>query len=104
VEFDGDHSAQFIGIACHPAYRLSYRGVNVFDVPANELFALIASFDGSGSHEFNANEYEFPNQIVTLWEADEQYDRLGGEQRPMWGQVGLGNQRYLEAIRKFKHS
>ena len=68
----------------------------------DEHHALIAGRDNSGDWPFDASGFVFPNQIVTLWEADEQYDRLGGEQRPIWALVGLGNQRYLEAVRAVK--
>ena len=37
-------------------------------------------------------------QIVTLWNADEQYDQRRGGERIVWGQVGLGNDAYLRAI------
>lgn len=102
VEFGDDDCADFIGCAYHAAYTLSYRGANVFDTIAKDLFTLIAENDGSGIHTFKDSGYCFPNQIVTLWDADTQYDRLGGEQRPIWGQVGLGNQRYLDAIRQIR--
>ncbi|MNV81898.1 hypothetical protein D3C71_1755930 [compost metagenome] len=71
-----------------------YQGRNVFDTPAKDLFALAADLDASGSHRFNRNEYMFPNQILTLWHADTQYDPR--ERRVIWGQVGLGDARYLE--------
>ncbi|EPJ81519.1 hypothetical protein CFII68_18785 [Pseudomonas sp. CFII68] len=44
----------------------------------------------------------FPNQILTLWDADEQYDRQGGERREVWGQVGIGTNAYMAAIRAIK--
>ena len=39
-------------------------------------------------------------QIMTLWQADTQYDYLGSESRLVWAQVGLGNERYLASISK----
>ena len=35
---------------------------------------------------------------VTLYEADEQYDHKGGPSRVIWGQIGIGDARYLAAI------
>jgi len=98
IEYGPDGCADFIGIACGKTYRLTYYDVDVFNTPADEIFDLIARRDNSGDWPFDASGFVFPNQIVTLWEADEQYDRLGGEQRPIWAQVGLGNERYLEAV------
>lgn len=99
VEFDDQQRADFIGFSCHEAYSVFHLGVNVFDTPAQDLFALLAGRDGSGAHAFRDTEYCFPNQILTLWDADSQYDRLGGEQRVVWAQVGLGSSHYLEATR-----
>ena len=70
----------------------------MFSLSAGELFSLIASTDDSGAHEFTDSEYLFPGQIITLWDADEQYDRQGNETRPVWAQVGIGNSAYAEAI------
>ena len=61
-------------------------------------FAFLAELDG-GDHQFTAAEYLFPRIIVTLWEADLDYDHLGGQSRPVFAEVGVGNAAYLEAIR-----
>lgn len=97
VEFGSDERADFIGVACDRAYRLSYYGTDVFDTVADRVFALIATRDNS-EHQFDPSGFVFPNQIITLWEADEQYDRLGNCKRPIWAQVGIGNHRYFESI------
>ncbi|MBW4040098.1 MAG: hypothetical protein HIU91_14790 [Acidobacteria bacterium] len=94
----------FIGVSTSIDYRAFYRGVDISDISAKDLFQMAADADESGPHIFNEFEYCFPNQILTLWEVDEQYDRsrrrFGGELRPMWAQVGIGTPGYLEAIRK----
>jgi hypothetical protein len=63
----------------------------------------MATSDDSGSHEFDRYEYRFPNQILTLWDADEQYDHQGGEGREVWAQVGIGNHAYMAAIDAIKN-
>lgn len=102
VEFHDQQRASFIGISCHEAYSVFYLDVNVFDTPAQDLFTLFAERDDSGGHVFRDTDYCFPNQILTLWDADSQYDRLGGEQRVIWAQVGLGSSDYFDAIRKLQ--
>ena len=99
VEYGDDDTVEFIGICYHRDFTVTYYGINVFDTVAPELFAAIAAREASGDSVFDPSEYVFPNQIITLWEADEQYDRIGGEERLVWAQVGVGNHRYLEAIR-----
>ncbi len=99
TECDGDGRVMFIGLTCSEAFIVRYQGIDVFDVPARELFARIAKADNSGKHDFDPLEYCFPNQIITLWAADQQYDCRRKGSREIWGQVGLGNQVYAAAIR-----
>lgn len=98
TECDEQGFVWFIGISQSEHYLARYQGVDVFSLAAGELFALVAAADGSGVHEYTDNEYLFPGQILTLWDADEQYDRQGNETRPVWAQVGIGNPAYIEAV------
>ena len=98
VEYEDDGTASFIGVSSHRDVALLLEGVDLFDKEAEEVFALLAGRDGSGYHEFSRFEYIFPEQIVTLYEADPQYDHRGGEARSVWGQIGCGDARYKEAI------
>ncbi|QXI36398.1 hypothetical protein [Pseudomonas xantholysinigenes] len=98
ILYDAGEEVLFIGVSESAAFWVMFKGINVFNLPADELFLLMAEADGSGQHEFNSYEYCFPNQILTLWDADEQYDREGGETRPIWSQVGIGSEAYLAAI------
>jgi len=103
VEYEEDDTASFIGVSFHSSFICTYRGMNVFDTPADALFSLMASFEGDGTeHAYNYSEYVFPKQILTLYDADSQYDRLGGEVRPIWAQVGIGDARYLTAVAKYR--
>lgn len=100
VEYEEDGTASFIGVSGDPELALLYDGADLFDIEAKKVFDLLASRDGSGQHEFSEFEYIFPSQIVTLYEADHQYDRKGGEVRVVWGQIGCGDTRYKDAILK----
>ena len=104
VEVGADNSAEFIGVSCHPAFQATYFGVDVFDISASELFALVAAREGTGSHTYNPMEYLFTAQIIALWEADEQYDCRAGARRVVWGQVGIGNGSYLAASQQIAAS
>ena len=99
TECGPDGRVWFIGATCSKAFVVRYRGVDAFDVTAQELFRIAADADGSGSHEFDPLEYRFPNQILTLWAADEQYDCRRKGARQVWGQVGLGNDVYVAAVK-----
>ena len=102
IEFGEDGTASFVEVWCHPATLCTYKGQDVFDLPAPDLFALLAADDGSGHHRYDPSEYLFPELIVSLWDADEQYDRKGNEGRAMYATVGVGDDRYLAAVRKIR--
>jgi len=97
IEFVND-KADFIGMSYHPDINVMYKNTNVFDTEAKELFNLIARNEEE-NHKFDEMEYLFPKQIVTLWDADEQYDHMGTTNtRLIWAQIGIGSQNYLEAV------
>lgn len=98
TECSPDGRVWFIGLSCHERYTVQYQGKNVFALAAPDLFALIAASEISESHTYEPYEYCFPDQIITLWDADEQYDRLGNESKLVWAQVGIGDQSYAAAI------
>jgi len=97
VEYGADERADFIGIASTPTLQASYFGTNVFDTPAEAVFLAIARSESAEVPTFEAAEFLFREQIITLWNADSQYDwrKLG---RLIWGQVGVGSRRYLDGI------
>ncbi len=100
IEFEADGTASFVEVSSHPAMLCLYKDQDVFDSPAPQLFALFAADDALGPHVYDPLEYVFPQLIVSLWEADEQYDRRCNQSRPMYATVGVGDERYLAAIRK----
>jgi len=98
LEYDESWNLQHIGLAVSEHFIARYEGVDVFDIAAPELFAKIAQKEKTGDHVYDPSEYVFRGQIISLWEADEQYDRRRGETRPIYGSFGVGNQVYLNAI------
>lgn len=102
ISYDIDETVIFIGVSGSSTFKVTFKGFDVFNLAAPDLFSLMAEADNSGPHEFNSCEYCFPNQILTLWDADEQYDRDGGEAREIWSQVGIGNDAYLGAVAAIK--
>ena len=88
--------AIFIGVAPEVGLKLIFQHRDLLHRPASEVFDKLAREDGD-AHHFDDTEYVFPNQIITLWDADPQYNLTGGD-FSVWGQIGIGNDRYLEAI------
>jgi hypothetical protein len=100
VEYGEDARADFIGVSSSEHLLVTYFDIDVFDTLAEHVFAAIARRETSGVHEYDPLEYLFPQQIVTLWDAADQYDHRGGQQRVIWAQIGVGTERYLSDVRR----
>lgn len=99
VEYDADGNASFIGVGFYSGCGCDYtfQGQHIGEYAAEELFQVLSALDG-GDYQFNDSEFYFPNIRMTVWDADPQYDYLGGETRSVYGQIGVANQRYQDAI------
>ncbi len=97
IEFDEDGLASFIGISTDSGIELIYRGRDILHLPSHEVFDLIKENEPECDFEYSDVTHLFRNQIITLWDADEQYDSFD-ERFPVWGQIGIGNENYLAAI------
>jgi hypothetical protein len=93
-----DDTASFIGVSCGEQFSCSIYDVDPFDTLAEDLFRLLAKRDGTDVVTYNTTEHCFRTTVVTLYEADEQYDHRGGQRRQVWSQIGVGDARYLAAI------
>lgn len=102
VEYEANGTASLISVCSHPKLSLRYHDSDLFDMDAMSVFRLLADGEPSVSHEYDEIQYLFPQQIVALYDADEQYDHRRGESRPVWGQIGIADAAYLEAIRKIQ--
>src|SRR5262245_36256795 len=97
IEYAPDGHAAFIGASFYPGCGCTFAigGINPWAMSSQELFVYLAEMDG-GAHQYRSTEYVFPALVVTLWDADPQYDYSGGKQRPVWAQVGIGDATYLQ--------
>ena len=96
IEFEND-LVNFIGVSQNENYQLMFGDIDVFGIDGSTLFKVISANE-SESHSFNESEYIFPDQIVTLWEMDEQYDYIGNHKRKVWTQLGIGTKSYLKVV------
>lgn len=72
-----------------------FRHRHIGDYGSNELFCVLAEIDG-GRLDFIEYDYLFSNIMMTVWDADSQYDYLGGKSRVVYGQVGVASQTYRD--------
>lgn len=105
VSYDDKGLAEFIGSQYYTGCGCDFEiyGIDPFDTEAKKLFEHIASKQ-PGLHAFNPDEYLFRESIITLWQSEEQYDYKGGETRPVYAQVGVGNEIYLSTIDTIKNA
>ncbi len=100
VSFGDAGRADFIEVTSALSVEVVFNGIDIFDIPADELLALIQEYD-EPDHELSRppDSYIFSDLILTLWGQDKQYDHKGGQRRPMFAAVGVGAASYLAAIR-----
>jgi hypothetical protein len=103
VSYDDNGQVEFIGSQYYTDCGCDFEiyDIDPFNTAAKILFQHIASHE-SDSHRFDPDDYLFRKNIITLWESEEQYDYKGSETRPVYAQVGIGNDKYLSAIDKIK--
>jgi hypothetical protein len=100
IEYDNDGHVQFIGVGfyedCGCDYWFADRHIAEYE--ASELFALLSQLDKSNPVFTPHSEHCFASIGVVVSGADPQYDYLGDHQRPVYGQVSVINQQYLDAV------
>lgn len=94
VEYDDEGYVRFIGVGFYSGCGCDYmfQGQHIGVYSAAELFQVLAELDGDANHKFSDSEYLFPKIMINVWDADSQYAYLGGESRPVYGQVGIAGQ------------
>ncbi len=99
IEYDNAGQVQFIGVGfyddCGCDYWFADRHIAEYE--ASELFALLAKLDKSNP-EFTRSEHCFQSIGIVVFGADPEYDYLGDYQRPVYAQVSVINQQYLDAV------
>lgn len=87
----------FIGISPHPEFSVTLHGKDVFRNDSVTIFRHIQKISGGDYLAYNSNDHLFRDLILTLYDADEQYDRWK-ERFPVWAEIGIGNEAYLASV------
>lgn len=101
VSYDKNGKVDFIGAQPYDGCGCEFTlfNINPYEFDSKTLFDLISKKDHSQIHEYAPYEYIFNELILTLWDADEQYDYKNNESQPVYGQIGIGNHKYQESIK-----
>jgi len=99
LDYFNDDVLHYIGFAHSPNFEVVYNHVDPFDTDAAKLFELI-NVNETTAIPYNDYDPLFPTQIISLWNAQEQYDYNGEHQRPVFATFSIGDQHYLNDILK----
>ena len=97
--YEDDETLSFIEISSYPPIAVRILGINTWEIDGKELLELIKQND-TMNEQISEGGYNpiFQENIITLYELDEQYDVIGEFKGEKWGAIGIGDSRYYESI------
>jgi hypothetical protein len=100
--FEDDWTLSYIETWESPKRKVGIKllGFYTWEISGQDLLSELKKIDEIDltiSHEETGPI--FKNNIIALWNLDEQYDHFGNWTRPKWGSIGIGDERYYQAIR-----
>lgn len=97
--FEEDETLSFIEAAAPPPVHVRLLGMNTWEMPGVELLEKLQKIDKiNAAISEEGNCPIFVKNRIALGDLDEQYDRVGRHKHPMWGAIGIGDERYYAAI------
>lgn len=99
--YEQDDTLTFIEISSYPPIGVKILGINSWEIDGKELLKFLNNIDvmNEDISEGGHNPI-FQNNIITLYDLDNQYDEYGEFKGEKWGAIGIGDNRYYEAICK----
>jgi len=97
--FEPDETLSFIEVASFPPIAVRILGINTWEIDGKELLALLKEKDQVNEKISEGGHNPiFQENIIALYELDEQYDVIGKFQGEKWATIGIGDERYYEAV------
>lgn len=100
--FEKDQTLSFI--ECWNSNRRTHAikilDFNTWEVSGKELLEGLKAIDKIDISISDEDEPIFMDNIIALWGLDEQYDHFDNWKTPKWGAIGIGDDRYYQAIRE----
>ncbi len=99
--FEKDDTLTFIEIFSDPKIGVKILGINTWEIDGKELLKLLNEKDQMNeSISEGGHNPIFQNNIIALYELDEQYDEIGNFNGEKWATIGIGDDRYYESVCK----
>lgn len=97
--FEEDNTLSFIEVSSYPPIGVRILGINTWEVDGKELLDFLNGRDKMNEKisEGGSNPI-FQENIITLYELDEQYDVIGEFKGEKWAAIGIGDLRYYKSI------
>lgn len=103
-EYADDNTLSYISVSAPPPIYLKLLGINTWEISGEVLLNKLKEIDkiDKDSFEWESNPI-FVNNIITLYEMDEQYDRIGNYSVAKWAAIGIGDERYYKSIKEIQN-
>ena len=97
--YESDNTLSFIEVASNPSIGVRIFDINTWEIDGNELLHLLNQKDtiNEAISEGGHNPI-FKENIITLYDLDEQYYECGIVTGEKWGSIGIGDKRYYNSI------
>lgn len=97
--YENDDTLSFIEISSYPPIGVKILGINTWEIDGKELLELLKEKD-TMNEKISEGGYNpiFQDNIITLYELDEQYDVVGGFKGEKWAAIGIGDSRYYKSV------
>jgi hypothetical protein len=97
--FESDDTLSFIEICSYPPIGVKILGINTWEIDGKELLKILNEKDTINEKisEGGSNPI-FEDNVIALFELDEQYDVIGDFKGEKWAAIGIGDARYYESI------
>jgi hypothetical protein len=97
--FEQDETLSFIEVSSYPPIGVRLFDLNVWEIDGKELFKALSQIDAVNDKisEGGSNPI-FIENIIALYDLDEQYDNSEDASTQKWGSIGIGDSRYYDTI------
>lgn len=97
--YESDNTLSFIEISSYPPIGVKIVGINTWEVDGKELFNFLNEKDRMNKKISESGKNPiFEENIITLYNLNEQHDVIGGFKGEKWAAIGIGDSRYYKSI------
>jgi len=97
--YEIDNTLSFIEISSYPPIAVKILGINTWEIEGKELLEFLKEKDTMNEKISEGGHNPiFQENIIALYELDEQYDVIGEHKGEKWATIAIGDSRYYESV------